>query len=162
METGKEKAHSTGAERKAKMRRKKNSRFCFWPVYYQYWGFPDGSVVQNSPADAGDMGSRSGRFPGEGNGNSPQYSCLGNPMNRRTWQATVCGVPKSHTQLSLHANIINISDFIWYPFFSKNSFPKMESKCLQWEIGFHRALKWSSLVTKAEHIGRAKFIEGWM
>ena len=33
-----------------------------------------------------------GRFPGEGNGNPLQYFCLGNPMDRRTWWATVHGV----------------------------------------------------------------------
>ena len=43
-------------------------------------------------------GSR--RSPGEGNGNPLQYSCLENPMDRGTWQATVHGVPKSQTQLS--------------------------------------------------------------
>ena len=32
------------------------------------------------------------RFPGEGNGNPLQYSCLGNPMDRRAWWATVHGV----------------------------------------------------------------------
>ena len=37
---------------------------------------------------------RSGRFPGKGNGNPLQYSCLGNPMDRGAWQATVCGVVK--------------------------------------------------------------------
>ena len=31
---------------------------------------------------------------GEGNGNPLQYSCLENPMDRRTWQATVCGVAR--------------------------------------------------------------------
>jgi len=31
----------------------------------------------------------SGRYPREGNGNSHQYSCLGNPMDREVWQATV-------------------------------------------------------------------------
>ena len=35
-----------------------------------------------------------GRFPGEGNGNPLQYSCLGNPMDRGAWQATVHGVTK--------------------------------------------------------------------
>ena len=35
-----------------------------------------------------------------GNGNPLQYSCLGNPMDRGTWQATVRGVEKSQTQLS--------------------------------------------------------------
>ena len=47
-------------------------------------GFPDGSMIKNPPANAGDMGSipGSGRSPGEGNGNPLQYSCLGNPMDR--------------------------------------------------------------------------------
>ena len=49
--------------------------------------FPGGSVVKNPPATVGDMGSvpGSGRSPGEGNGNSLQYSCLGNPMDRGAW-----------------------------------------------------------------------------
>ena len=34
----------------------------------------------------------SGRSPGEGNGNVLQYSCLGNPMDRGAWWATVHGV----------------------------------------------------------------------
>ena len=36
----------------------------------------------------------SGRSLGEGNGNSFQYSCLGNPMDREAWQAIVHGVRK--------------------------------------------------------------------
>ena len=56
--------------------------------------------IKNLPANAGDirdMGSiyGLGRSPGEGNGNPLQYSCLGNPMDRGTWQATVRGVTKS-------------------------------------------------------------------
>ena len=39
------------------------------------------------------------RSPGEGNGNQPQYSCLENPIDRRTWQAMVHRVAKSQTQL---------------------------------------------------------------
>ena len=38
-----------------------------------------------------------GRSPGEGNGNPFQYSCLGNPMDRGAWQATVHGVAKNQT-----------------------------------------------------------------
>ena len=38
-----------------------------------------------------------GRFPEEGNGNTLQYSCLENPMDRGAWWATVHGVPKSRT-----------------------------------------------------------------
>ena len=44
-----------------------------------------------------------GRSPGEENGNPLQYSCLGNPMDRGAWRATVHGVIKSWTQLSMHA-----------------------------------------------------------
>ena len=59
-------------------------------------GFPRGSVEKNSPASAGDGGSVSGseRFLGDGNDNPLQYSCLGNPMDRGAWQATVHGVAK--------------------------------------------------------------------
>ena len=48
------------------------------------------------PANAGDMGSipGPGRSPGEENGNPLQYSCLGNPMDRGAWQATVHAVTK--------------------------------------------------------------------
>ena len=38
--------------------------------------------------------------PGEENGNPFQYSCLGNPMGRGAWRATIHGVTKSRTQLS--------------------------------------------------------------
>ena len=70
-------------------------------------GFPCGSVVKNLPANAGDIryvGSipGSGRSLEEGNGNPLQYSCLGNPMDRGAWQATVLGVAKSWTRLSTH------------------------------------------------------------
>ena len=61
-----------------------------------YIVFPGGSVVKNLPAKAGEAGSvfELGRSPGEGNGNLPQYSCLGNPMGRGAWWATVHGVAK--------------------------------------------------------------------
>ena len=59
-------------------------------------GFPSGPVVKNLPANAGDVGSvpGSGRSPGEENGNPLQYSCLGNPMDRGAWQATVHGIAR--------------------------------------------------------------------
>ena len=56
--------------------------------------FTGGSEGRESACNAGDQGSiaGSGRFPGEGNGNPLQYSCLGSPMDRGAWQ--------SQTQLS--------------------------------------------------------------
>ena len=53
-------------------------------------------VVKNLPGNRGDVGSipGSGTAPGEGNGNPLQYSCLGNPMHRGAWQATVQEVAK--------------------------------------------------------------------
>ena len=58
-------------------------------------------MVKNLPANAGDLGSipGSGRYPGEGNSNPLQYSCLENPIDRGDWQATVHGVTKSQTRL---------------------------------------------------------------
>ena len=38
--------------------------------------------------------------PGEGNGNLLQYSCLGSPMDREAWWATIHGVAKSLTQFN--------------------------------------------------------------
>ena len=57
-------------------------------------GFPGGSDSKESDCNAGDLGStpESGRSPGEGNNNSLQYSCLGNPMDRGPWWPTVHGV----------------------------------------------------------------------
>ena len=50
-------------------------------------GFPNGSMIKNLPANAGDMGSIPGlqRYYGGENGNTLQYSCLGNPMDRGGW-----------------------------------------------------------------------------
>ena len=60
-------------------------------------------MVKNPTANAGDAGDVDsspglGRFSGEGNGNPLQYSCLGNPMDRETWWATVHRVARSWTQ----------------------------------------------------------------
>ena len=59
-------------------------------------GLPDGSAVKNPPANAEDVGwiPGLGRSPGEGNGNPLEYSCLGYPLDRGAWQATVHRVTK--------------------------------------------------------------------
>ena len=84
-----------------------NNIFNYVSIYYiliyacvfLYMGFPGGSAVRNLPANSGDAGSipGSGRSPGEGNGKLLQYSCLGNPMDRGAWQATVHGLTNSQT-----------------------------------------------------------------
>ena len=50
-------------------------------------GFPGGSEIKVFACNAGVLGSipRSGRSPGEGNGNPLQYSCLENPMDGGAW-----------------------------------------------------------------------------
>ena len=58
------------------------------------------TLVKNPPdnaEDAGDAGliPGSGSSPGVGNGNSVQYACLENSMNRGTWGATLHRVTKS-------------------------------------------------------------------
>ena len=62
-------------------------------------GFSGGSDSKASACNAGDPGlvPGLGRFPGEGNGNQLQYSCLENPMDGGAWQATIYGVTKSWT-----------------------------------------------------------------
>ena len=62
-------------------------------------------VVKNLQANTGDardtgLTPGSQRFPRAGNSKPIQYSCLGNPMDREAWWATVHGVAKSGTWLS--------------------------------------------------------------
>ena len=56
-------------------------------------GFLGGSEVKNLPANSGDTDliPGLGRYPGGGNGNPLQYSCLENSMDRGAWWATVHG-----------------------------------------------------------------------
>ena len=63
------------------------------------WGFSGGSVLKNPPANAGDVVSIPGlgRSVGKRSVNPLQYSCLGNPMDRRAEWAIVHGVTKSQT-----------------------------------------------------------------
>ena len=79
-------------------------------------GFLGISAVKNSPANAGAAGDPGsipgwGRSPGGGHGNTLQYSCLENLMDRGAWRATVHRVAKSRTwlkRLSMHAVTIRV------------------------------------------------------
>ena len=78
------------------MKSQVSMRSYIWCIYVLL-GFPGVSVVKKLPTNAGDAKDSGlipgpGRSPGERNGNPPQYSCLGNPMDRRAWCATVHGV----------------------------------------------------------------------
>ena len=76
-------------------------------AYPRSRAFPGGTVVKNLPANAGDTRDAglipgSGRFPGEGNGNPLQYSCLESSMDRGARQASAHEVAKSQTRPSTH------------------------------------------------------------
>ena len=69
-------------------------------IYSTNWASQVAVVVKNTPTNAGDVREEGlipglGKSPGGGHGNPLQYSCLGNPMDRGAWQATVHRVVKS-------------------------------------------------------------------
>ena len=107
--------------------------------YGDYWVFPGGSAVKNPPASAGDAGfiPGSGSSPGEGSSNPLQYSCLGNPMDRGAWWATVHGVAKSQTQQSNETTTKMETILNWRHAFSKP--PPLPGRVLLetplWQLG---------------------------
>ena len=86
-----------------------------------FLGVPCSSAGKESACNAGDLGliHGLGRYPGEGNGNPLQYSCLENPMDKGTWWATVHGVTKSWTWLS---EFHSLTIIIIKPHFYSNKF----------------------------------------
>ena len=70
--------------------------------------FSGGSVVKNPPANARDAGliPGAGRSTGEGNGNSLQYSCMGNPWQEEPGKLQSMGLQKSRTPLSKFTVIV--------------------------------------------------------
>ena len=74
-------------------------------ILSNWWGLPRWLISEEFACHAGDARDSGsvpglGRSPEGGNSNPLQYSCLGNPIDRGAWQATVCGVAKSRAQLS--------------------------------------------------------------
>ena len=84
---------------------RKNSSCFVCATLHHEWASQMTQWVKNLSANAGDARGvdsipGSGRSPGGGSGNPPQYSCLEKPMDRGAWWATVHGVAKSRTRLS--------------------------------------------------------------
>ena len=102
-------------------------RFFFLNYLQPIWDFSGGSEGKASVYSAGDLGSipRLGSFPGEGNGNPLQYSCLENPMEGGAWRAAVHGVSKSRTWLSDFTFTFNQSGYNSWNHFSQyiNMYP---------------------------------------
>ena len=79
-----------------------NTGFIFDLFNPENGGFPGGTVVKNTPANAGGernsgLNPGSGRVPGGGNDNPFQYSCLENSIDKGAWQPVVHGVAESDT-----------------------------------------------------------------
>ena len=76
--------------------------------------FAGGSDGKESTCNARDLGSVPGleRSPGEGNGNPLQHSCLENPSERGTWEATVHGVAKSWHDWATNTFTLLFSHFL--------------------------------------------------
>ena len=78
-------------------------------------GFPGSSDGKESTCNAGDLVliPGLGRSPGGGHANPLQYSCLENVMDRGAWRATVYGVSKGQTQLTLSTTQHTGSTLTW-------------------------------------------------
>ena len=74
------------------------------------WGFPDGSAGKESACNAGDLASIPGlgRSPGEGNGNTLQYSHLENPRDRGAWRAIVQGSQRAGQDGATDAHYVSV------------------------------------------------------
>ena len=83
-----------------------------------------------------------GRSPGEGNGNSLQYSCLENPMDRGGWWATVHGVTKSWTWNSAYKTCFC---FLILKYMAKSKLKKPEAVFINCKIILLRAIPFQRL-----------------
>ena len=79
-------------------------------IYFFPWGYPGGSVVKKRRPGFNPWVRKT---PGEGSGNSLQYSCLGNSMDRGVWWAIVHRVAKSWTRFRNSTTIIFFPNYIF-------------------------------------------------
>ena len=93
------------------LRKTKWIKACYFLPLCQASQLPRWLNGKESTCNAGDPGliPGLGRSPGGGNGSPLQYSCLGNPMDREAWWATVHGVTK---ELDTTERLINKPNFI--------------------------------------------------
>ena len=111
-------------------------------------------MVKNSPARARDVWDvvltpGLGRFLGEGHGNPPQYSYLGNPMDKGAWWATVHRVAKSRTWLKwlrmrTTQNGFALSGLDWLSWTWLLRFPSTVAQAVFRVLSFSRRLKFPS------------------
>ena len=81
--------------------------YACYPPLYTHWSFPGGTSGKLSTCECRrhnrlEFDPWSGRSPGVGSGNTCQYSCLKNTMDREAWWAAVPGAAKSRRRLTEH------------------------------------------------------------
>ena len=135
-----------------------NDLFCLLPyppkatwTYSTASGFPRGSVVKESACNAGDTGvavsiTGSGRFPGGGNGNPLQCSCLGNPVDRGAWWATVHGIARNQAEATEHMTCLHACQGFPICLARSDEFTiiYIHLELQSWEIPCHTGEDWRS------------------
>ena len=105
------------------IRWRNTQEYTFWII----WASEVARVVKNLPVSAGDVRGADSipgleRSPGEGNGNSLQYSYLENPMDGEAWRATIHRVARRQTRLSAHTRTLTYSILFTFLFLSEFHF----------------------------------------
>ena len=130
-------------------------------------GCPNSSDGKASTCNAGDRDSVPllGRFPGEGNDDPLQYSCLENSIDRGVWRAIVCGITKSLTWRMTHTHIHNMSaaaklhqlcPILYDPIDGSplgSTVPGiLQTRTLEWVATSFNAWKWKVKVKSLSHV----------
>ena len=93
--------------------------------------------------------------PGEGKGNQLQYSCLGNPMDRGAWEATVYGVTKNWTRLKTKQQQVNVgSHFMFARRWKWCTWPKNKTDFVWQTQKDHILTKWEAQCSSADRAPR--------